>query len=60
MSKTPKVTQPDPTPVFEEAKPADEEMTARRDERKRLRQAFNARNTILDGGNAGRKTLLGV
>ncbi len=60
MSKTPKVKAPDPVPTFEEAKPVDEEITARQDERKRLRQAFNARNTILDGGNAGRKTLLGV
>ena len=58
MSKTPKVKEPDPTPTFEEAKPADEEMTARQDERKRLRRAFNARNTLLDTG--GRNTLLGV
>ena len=59
MSKTPKVKEPDPTPTFEEAKPADEEMTARQDERKRLRRAFNSRNTLLDTGG-GRKTLLGV
>ena len=58
MSKTPKVKEPDPTPTFEEAKPADEEMVAREDERKRLRRAFNARSTLLDSG--GRKTLLGV
>ena len=32
MSKTPKVKEPDPTPTFEEAKPADEEMTARQED----------------------------
>lgn len=58
--KMPEVQQPAPTPTFETAKPADEELTARQDERKRMRRAFNSRTTILDGGNTGRKTLLGV
>lgn len=50
-----------PTPTFEEAK-TDEATVARRDERKRLKQAMNTRTTMLGGGldSSGRKTLLGV
>ncbi len=55
---SPKIEEPDPVPTFEQARPEDEEMTARRDERKRLKQAFNSRSTILSDN--GRKTLLGV
>ena len=60
LGSSPKVETPDPVPTFEQAKPEDEEMTARQDERRRLRRAFNSRNTILDGGYSGRKNLLGV
>ena len=57
LGSTPKIEEPDPVPTFEQAKPEDEEMIARQDERRRLRRAFNSRNTILDGGN---KNILGV
>ncbi len=57
--KTPQVQTFAPTPTFEEAK-TDEATVARRDERKRLRQAMNNRTTILsDGMSGGYKTLLG-
>ena len=59
--KTPKVETPPPAPTLEQAK-TDDEVTARQDERKRLRRAVNSRSTILSGqDNAfGRKTLLGL
>jgi len=59
--KTPQVQTFAPTPTFEEAK-TDEATVARRDERKRLKQAMNTRTTMLGGGvdANGRKTLLGV
>lgn len=57
--KTPTVTPPAPTPTFEQAK-TDDVVTARTDERKRLRRAMNTRATMLgDGLDGGRKTLLG-
>jgi hypothetical protein len=59
--KTPEVQTFAPTPTYEEAK-TDEGTAARRDERKRLKQAMNTRTTMLGGGidSNGRKTLLGV
>ena len=58
--KTPDVQQPAPTPVYEQAK-TDDVVTARRDERKRLKQAMNTRATMLGGSfnGGGPKTLLG-
>ena len=59
MPSTPKVETPPPAPTIEQAK-TDDVATARQDERKRLRNAANARTTILSEGNSnGRKTLLG-
>lgn len=58
---SPKVETFAPTPTFQEAK-TDEATIARRDERKRLKQAMNIRTTMLGGGidSSGHKTLLGV
>ena len=58
--KMPDVQQPAPTPTFEQAK-TDDVVTARTDERKRLRRAFNTRTTMLGSltDDGGRKTLLG-
>lgn len=59
LGSTPKVETPAPVPTFEQAK-TDDVMTARRDERKRLKQAVNTRTTMLGGAfDGGRKTLLG-
>ena len=62
LPKTPKVETPAPAPTYEEAK-SDDVVSARQDERKRLRRAVNSRTTILSGqenDNYGRKTLLGL
>ena len=57
--KVPKVETPPPAPTLEQAK-TDDAVTARRDERKRLRGAMNSRTSILGGRDEqGRKTLLG-
>ena len=60
--KAPKVETPPPAPTLEQAK-TDDAVTARKDERKRLRGAMNSRTTILSEGasgtGSGRKTLLG-
>ena len=44
--KAPKVETPPPAPTLEQAK-TDDAVTARRDERKRLRGAMNSRTSIL-------------
>ena len=60
--KAPKVETPPPAPTIDQAK-TDDAVTARQDERKRLRGAMNSRTTILSEGasgtSSGRKTLLG-
>lgn len=60
MGSSPKMELPAPSPTFEQAK-TDDVVTARGDERKRLRRAFNTRTTMLGGAadTGGRKTLLG-
>ena len=59
LGSSPKVETPAPAPTFEQAK-TDDVVTARTDERKRLRRAFNTRTTMLGGAlDTGRKTLLG-
>lgn len=58
--KAPKVETPPPAPTMEQAK-TDDAVTARKDERKRLRGAMNSRTSILGGRDEqGRKTLLGM
>ena len=58
--KEPKVETPPPAPTLEQAK-TDDAVTARKDERKRLRGAMNSRTSILGGRDEqGRKTLLGM
>lgn len=58
--KAPKVETPPPAPTIDQAK-TDDAVTARQDERKRLRRAMNSRTTILSGrDDQGRKTLLGM
>jgi hypothetical protein len=58
LPKAPKINTPPPPPVMEQAK-TDEVVTAREDERKRLRNAVNSKSTILDQGGSSGKTLLG-
>lgn len=58
MPKAPKVETAPPPPTMEQAK-TDDAVTARQDERKRLRGAMNSRTTILSEQGSGRKTLLG-
>ena len=60
MPSAPKVETPPPPPVMEQAK-TDDVLTARQDERKKMRGAVNSRTTILSEGSGsnGRKTLLG-
>lgn len=58
--KAPKIETPPPPPQIEQAK-TDDAVTARQDERKRLRGAMNSRTSILGGrDDQGRKTLLGM
>lgn len=58
--KAPKVETPPTAPTIDQAK-TDDAVTARQDERKRLRGAMNSRTTILSGrDDQGRKTLLGM
>ena len=60
FTKAPKVETPPPAPTLEQAK-TDDAVTARKDERKRLRGAMNSRTSILGGRDEqGRKTLLGM
>lgn len=60
MPKAPKVNTPPPAPTLEQAK-TDDAVTARQDERKRLKGAMNSRTSILGGRDEqGRKTLLGM
>lgn len=60
MPKAPKVNTPPPAPTLEQAK-TDDAVTARQDERKRLKGAVNSRTSILGGRDEqGRKTLLGM
>ena len=58
--KAPQVETPPPAPTIDQAK-TDDAVTARQDERKRLRGAMNSRTSILGGRDEqGRKTLLGM
>lgn len=59
MPKPPKMETPPPPPTIEQAK-TDDVVDSRKNERERLRNAANARSTILnEGASNGRKTLLG-
>lgn len=60
IPKAPKINTPPPPPTMEQAH-TDDALTARQDERKRLRGAINSRTSILGGrDDKGRKTLLGM
>lgn len=61
IGSTPEIqTVETPPPVsYEEASPAQAEVTARRQERKRAKRAFNQMDTVLGSNTPGMKTILG-